>query len=260
MSDDSGWSVEKGDGPLVAIAIHDGTFVRDELRSFLAISDAGRLREEDPWTGSWTVVAPTRIIGKRSRFEVDLNRPRDKALYLEPQDSWGLKVWNAALPTEMLRRSLEFYDEFHAQVESLVGDLVETHGKVVVFDLHSYNHRRTGPYAGVDDPESNPEVNIGTGTMDRYRWSTIVDQFIADLRSFEFRGRRFDVRENVRFFGGQLAKSLHSQFPTSVCVLSIEFKKFFMDEWTGEGYPEEIEAVQRALESTVPGVLKGLGK
>ena len=260
MTNDGAWSITKGHGPLVAAAIHDGTRVREELRRFLAISDGAQLREEDPWTGSWTLVAPTRIVGNHSRFEVDLNRPRDKAVYLEPQDSWGLKVWNASLPKEMVRRSLELYDEFYSQVESLVRGLVETHGRLVVFDLHSYNHRRMGPYAEVDDPDGNPEVNLGTGTMDRYRWSTIVDRFVADLRTFEFRGRRLDVRENIRFFGGHLAKWLHSQFPTSVCVLSVEFKKFFMDEWTGEGFPEDIEAIQRALESTAPGVLEELEK
>ena len=38
--------------------------------------------QEDPFTGIWTTVAPTRLIGLHSRFEVDFNRPRDKAVYL----------------------------------------------------------------------------------------------------------------------------------------------------------------------------------
>lgn len=258
MTTEAGWNIEKGDSPLLAAAIHDGHSVREEVRPFLALSDEARRREEDPWTGSWTIVAPTRIVGGRSRFEVDLNRPRERAVYLEPQDSWGLKVWNAELPNDIVDRSLVLYDEFYANVETLVRDLLGRHERLVVYDLHSYNHRRTGPYARLDDPEHNPEVNLGTGTMDRLRWAPVVDRFVADLRGFEFLGRHLDVRENVRFFGGNLARWLHSRFPDSVCVLAIEFKKFFMNEWTGEGFPDDIEAVRRALESTVPGVLEEL--
>ena len=83
MSHDA-WRIVKGDGPLVAAAIHDGHFVRDNVRPLLALSDAARLSEEDPCTGYWTTVASTQIVGKRSRFEVDLNRPRDKAVYQHP--------------------------------------------------------------------------------------------------------------------------------------------------------------------------------
>ena len=72
--------------------------------------------------------------------------------------------------------------------------------------------------------------------MDRQRWAPIVDRFIDDLRAFEFGGRKLDVRENVKFFGGHFPKWIHKSFPLSVCVLSIEIKKIFMDEWSG--YPD----------------------
>ena len=82
----------EGDGPLVAAPVHDGHALHDEVAAIMALSDLGRLREEDPFTGGWTAIAPTRIIGRRSRFEVDLNRPRDKAFYRRPEDAWGLDV------------------------------------------------------------------------------------------------------------------------------------------------------------------------
>jgi hypothetical protein len=43
-------------------------------------------------------------------------------------------------------------------------------------------------------------------------------------------------------------------------VLSVEVKKFFMNEWTGEVDRELLEAVGEALSSTVPGVLEELGR
>jgi hypothetical protein len=91
--------------------------------------------------------------------------------------------------------------------------------------------------------------------MDRDRWGDVVDRFIADLRAFDFLGRRLDVRENVRFQGGQLARWTHETFPEAGCALAIEFKKFFMDEWSGTPDPVQIAAIGQALRATVPGVL-----
>jgi hypothetical protein len=80
------------------------------------------------------------------------------------------------------------------------------------------------------------------------------------LRAFDFLGRQLDIRENVKFRGGQLARWTHEQFPHSGCVLSIEFKKFFMDEWTGIPDSTQLEAIRQGLQSTVPGVLEELKK
>jgi hypothetical protein len=47
----------------------------------------------------------------------------------------------------------------------------------VVFDLHTYNHRREGPDTPPAEEVGNPEVNLGTGTMDRRKWAPIIDRF-----------------------------------------------------------------------------------
>jgi len=86
------WQMIEGDSPLVATAIHDGHNLREELADLIALEEQERLREEDPFTGVWTAVAETRLIAQRSRFEMDLNRPREKAVYLTPEDCWGLRV------------------------------------------------------------------------------------------------------------------------------------------------------------------------
>ena len=259
MSHDA-WEIVRGDGPLVAAAIHDGSVIRDAVRPFLALSDAARLTEQDPCTGSWTTIAPTRIVGRRSRFEFDLNRPREKAVYLHPLDSWGLRVWNTDLTEELVEESLGLYNAFYADVHSLLRELLTQHKRIVVYDLHTYNHRRRGPYAEHDDAELNPEVNVGTGTMDRHRWATVVDCFLDQLLQHDFLDRRLDVRENVKFMGGHFAKWIHHEFAESVCVLSIEFKKFFMDEWTGEVDQQQSEAIREALAATIPGVLQELAR
>jgi N-formylglutamate amidohydrolase len=259
-SNNDRWHFETGDSPLLAIAIHDGNEVRKEVADRLALSASDRLREEDPFTGSWTTVAPTRLVVRPSRFEVDLNRPREKAVYKKPEDAWGLQVWRRPPPRPVIDRSLAIYDEFYSDVDKLLSGHIDRFGHVVVFDLHSYNHRRDGPEGEPDEAAGNPEVNIGTGTMDRQRWAPVVDRFIDDLRAFEFLGRNLDVRENAKFRGGNFPRWTHETFPGAVCTLAIEFKKFFMDEWTGQLYPEPADAIVEGLRATVPGMLEELNR
>ncbi len=252
------WDEIIGDGPLVATAIHDGTEVREELLRLFALDAAGRLREEDPFTALWTAAAPTRLIGVRSRFEVDLNRPRESAVYLTPDDAWGLEVWREPLGEEIKQASLAEYDAFYERLREILDEKVERYGKFIVLDLHSYNYRRSGPLEPESSAEENPDVNVGTGTMDRERWAPVVDRFISDLRAFDFLGDTLDVRENVRFRGAQLVRWIHENYPETGCALAIEVKKFFMDEWTGTPEPERVDAIGSALAWTAHGLIEEL--
>ncbi len=254
------WQTEFGDAPLVACAVHDGHVVRPEVAACLGLDDVQRRYEEDPYTGAWTSIAPTRIVARRSRFEVDLNRPRDKAVYITPADAWGLEVWACRPKPEVVELSLAAYDDFYAHLRLLLERLVARHGRVVVFDLHSYNHVRDGAGAGYADPSQNPEINLGTGSMDRLRWAAIVDRWLAEVRDCDYFGRRLDVRENVKFFGGNLPGWIHATFPETVCALAIEVKKFFMNEWTGELDVRQHEALGQVLERAAAGILEELGK
>lgn len=254
----SDWELRDGGGPLIATAIHAGHALRPDVARLLRLGDADRRREEDPFTDDWVDIAPTSIAVLRSRFEVDLNRPRDAALYETPEQAWGMDLWDGPVPTSLRMASLETYDAFYAQLHDLLERAQARHGRFVVFDLHSYNHRRGGPGAEPDDPRVNPDINLGTGSMDRERWATIVDTFLDDLRAADLDGHALDVRENVRFQGGHMARWVHEQFPDTGCVLAIEVKKFFMDEHRGEIDPRTHKAVREALSDTVPGMLDAL--
>ena len=255
----SDWlKISEGHEPVVAAAIHDGHELRPEVAKLVALSESDRLREEDPFTGTWTAIVGTRVIPTRSRFEVDLNRPRAKAVYRTPADAWGLKVWRREPSQETVANSLHQYDQFYAAMHEVLTNVEERCGRFVLLDLHTYNHRRGGPESPPGDPSRNPEVNLGTGTLDRSRWGALADRFMEDLAGFDFPGRKLDVRENVRFRGGHLSRWVHEKFPASGCCLAIEFKKFFMDEWTGEPVAEELEAIPRALAATLPGLIRSL--
>jgi hypothetical protein len=94
--------------------------------------------------------------------------------------------------------------------------------------------------------------------MDRAQWAVVVDRWLAEMSAFDYRGRRLDVRENVKFFGGHLPGWIHREFPHSVCALAIEVKKFFMDEWTGEVDCAQHQALGAALAQAARGVAEVL--
>ncbi len=254
------WDEHKGHDPVVVTAIHAGHALRDELREIIAVDEKTRLLEEDPFTDAWISISDNYLVPEQSRFEVDLNRGRGESVYLKPGDAWGLKLWRSPPTREMILRSLEEYDAFYEELRQLFDDMKARHQRFVVLDLHAYNFRRGGVGAVPQTEEENPEVNIGTGTMDRERWGGLVDRFIQDLRNFDFLGRHLDVRENVKFKGRQFAKWTHENYPDSACLLAIEFKKFFMDEWCGLGDPVQVQAIRHALASTLPGIRESLDR
>jgi N-formylglutamate amidohydrolase len=244
--------------PIVATAIHAGHDVRAEVAALLALDDAVRLREEDPFTDLWAQRFGTWITVQRSRFEVDLNRPREGAVYRRPEDAWGMAVWRTPPPDSVVARSLALYDEFYEGLERVLADAQETFGQVVVLDLHSYNHRRDGPDSPAAEQRENPDINVGTGSMDVERWAHVVECFMARLADADVRGRKLDVRANVRFEGGHLSRWVHERFPASCCAIAVEVKKLFMDEHTGELDPEAHAAIGDALASTVPVLVDAL--
>ncbi len=202
------------------------------------MSAADRLREEDPFTGQAIADVPTHIVAHRSRFEVDLNRGRESAVYRTPEQCWGLKVWGEPPSEAAVERSLQYHREFYATVRATLDGLAADYPRFVVLDVHSYNHRRGGPDAAPTPAEEAPEINIGTFSMPRDEWAWLLDPLMQAMRDYDFGGRRLDVRENVAFQGkGELTRFVHANYPGAGCAIALEFKKFYMDEWSGE--PDE---------------------
>lgn len=245
-------------GQLVATAVHAGHELRPETKDLMILDEATRLREEDPYTDLIGSAAPAQIVARRSRFEVDLNRPRREAVYRRPEDCWGLEVWRTnPLPDDVFQRSLQIYDDFYAALAEKLDEVAER-GPFVVYDVHSYNHRREGESAMPEPIRDNPEVNLGTGSVDMERFGGVVEAFTSSLRAQSSDGRPVDVRENVKFEGRGLAWWIHDRYPGVGCCLALEFKKTFMDEWTGEADHGRIMAKRDALATTHEPVLEAL--
>jgi len=241
----------------VVTAIHDGHQIRADLRGLSNLTDSERLREEDPFTARWLNASDSRITVHKSRFEVDVNRSRDKAVYIVPEDAWGLKLWKQKLPDDVALASLQVYDSFYEECERYFDDLFALNEKIIVLDIHSYNHRRDSREVEAD-PAENPEINIGTKNMDRELWNPVVTTLIEQFSSFDYDGRKLDVRENVKFKGGYFGQWLYDRYESNICPISIEFKKFFMDEWTGEAFEEDILLINQMIQLSKEPLLEAL--
>jgi hypothetical protein len=243
------WTVRQGAGPVVATAIHDGHELRPEVRDSMALSADERLREEDPFTGEAIRDVPTHVIVHRSRFEFDLNRGADGAVYRTPEHCWGLPLWKPGSPSEdLVARSLAVHAEYYRALGSLLDGIAARHGRFVMIDVHSYNHRRGGPDTAPEPQESAPDINIGTFSMPREKWAWLLDPLMEGMREFDFNGRMLDVRENVVFQGkGEQTRFVHQRYEGRGCAIAFEFKKFYMDEWSGQPIPAEVEAMRRLV-------------
>lgn len=249
------WDVVCGDGPVVATAIHDGHAIRPSLQPLLALADEVRRREEDPLTGLFTSVGDVRIRVHTSRFEMDLNRPRDQALYARPEDCWGLCVWREPLPEAERECSLAAWDRYYAMIRTLLDARIARWGCVLLLDLHSYNHRRDGCDAAPAGQAGNPDIELGFTTFDQARWGGVAERFTDVLRAPRADGTRPDVRANVRFpTGGHFPEWVYAHWGERVCTISPEYKKTFMDEWTGQADIAALEAVRDNLQAAVDAV------
>jgi hypothetical protein len=245
------WTTTRGPGPIIATAIHDGNELRPEVAAAMALPDLDRLREEDPFTGQAVTGVATHIIAHRSRFEFDLNRGVDSAIYRTPEQSWGLEVWKAEPSDQLVAESLELHAGYYRMLGSLLDDIASAHERFVLIDVHSYNHRRDGADAAPTPQDKAPDVNIGTFSMPRDTWAFLLDPLMEAMRGFDFNGRRLDVRENVAFQGkGEQTRFIHERYPGKGCAIALEFKKFFMDEWSGEPDEAELRAMREFITFT----------
>ena len=242
--------------PVVATAIHDGHFLRPEIISNSGLTEEERLREEDPFTAQFISYFPATIVGLRSRFEFDLNRSPEKAIYRIPEDAWGLDVWKTPLSDQQLAESKVMYDLAFNEMRPFFQACIDEFGSVVVFDCHSYNHRRDGAEGSIADPQGNPDVNLGTANLNRTIWLPVIEAITQQFSAHHLDGKPLDVRENIKFKGGYFSQWLYSEFGDKVCAVAIEFKKIFMDEWTGILHEQHHRELTELLTGLLPTVEK----
>lgn len=251
-------NIDVQNGPVVASGIHNGHSIRENLHGRFKLFDRERLREEDPYTGEMARGFGNYIIVNRSRFEVDLNRSPEKAVYRKPEDAWGLHIWKDPITDGEVEESMKLYHQFYEQTAEKLQEIIDAHGFVIVFDFHSYNHRREGPDKPAAKQEDNPDIDILTTNIALDKWQPVLNRLIKVLQDYPYPDGPLDVREEVRFEGkkSHFMQWLLERFGGKAFVPSIEFKKIFMDEWTGELYQDKLDHLKKAMLQTVPALLQ----
>lgn len=220
-------------------AIHSGSRIREDLQEVLLVDPNDRYREEDPGTDQFIRDFPIRIVALDSRFEYDVNRIEKRAIPLTPDMAWGLNVWKRSLTSLEVERSLVKYREFHGLLDLVADYLVGCFGRVYIFDLHSYCYRREQNLPWHEDKK--PVINLGTEAVNGAVFRKDIDLLIQHLKQITVDKRNISVAENAVFKGGYLARRLSARHHLNLAVFAIEFKKIFMDEWSGRFYPALFE-------------------
>ena len=223
-------------------AVHDGHQFRKELWSNCLHSEYDRWYEEDPATKQMVQNHPIVIAGCDSRFEYDLNRAPDIAVY---EDAWGKELWKKPLKTEHRDRSLEKHYNFYKVVHALVSKIESKFGAAIVYDMHSYNWRRW-------DREV-PVVNLGTENIDYQRFSSFAESWCLSLSQIKLPHNIASTSGiNDTFQGnGYFLKYITKHFKNTL-VLATEFSKIYCNELEYIMYPEVVRAIEYQLHKKLP--------
>ena len=256
MSLELNYHIRTADSPLWSFAIHDGHQISPLLIPYMNVDEHTRLREEDPFTATIGELPINQLVIGTSRFQLDVNRPVADSVYLKPEQAWDLEVWHEAPPKAYLDILYRQHSAFYQTIESHLERTIQKYGYFVVLDIHSYNCRRQATDQSIDEL-ADPQINLGTAYI-HPKWREQTDLLIAFIRSQSLYDMDIDIRENIKFKGGNLSQHLNRLYGEKGCVWSIEFRKDFMDEWTGEPNVQYIATCKQLMINTVQNLKNSL--
>ena len=220
-------------------AVHDGHQFRKELWDNCLHTEYERWFEEDPQTKEMVKTHPIVIAGCDSRFEYDLNRAPETAIY---EDAWGKQLWKSKLPKDMHDKSLQKHANFYKVVNALISKLEEKFGVCIVYDMHSYNWKRW--------TREVPTWNLGTSNIDNNRFKNEAESWRAILEKTPFPNNiKSTSLINDTFQGnGYFLKYITQNFNNTL-VLATEIAKIYCDELTQTMFPEVVSSVEKYLKT-----------
>ncbi len=223
-------------------AVHDGHQFRSSLWDNCLHTEYERWYEEDPCTKQMVRTHPIVIAGLDSRFEYDLNRTPDNAIYT---DAWGKQLWKNPLPEDEKGVSLQKHHNFYKVVQTLIEVIESKFGIALVYDMHSYNWKRW-------DREV-PTWNLGTANIDNNRFKKTTESWSRVLGTMSLpNGLKSSSDINNTFQGnGYFLKYITQNFDNTL-VLATEIAKVYCDEEAYVLYPEVVHSVEEHLKEMIP--------
>ena len=227
--------------PYICGAVHDGHQFRKELWDNCLHTEYERWYEEDPETKNMVISHPILIAGCDSRFEYDLNRTSEDAVF---ETAWGKQLWRLPLPKSQKEDSLKKHANFYKVVHALVAQIESKFGAAIVYDMHSYNWQRW-------DREV-PTWNLGTSNVDNARYSKHIESWRQSLSEMQLPNAiQSTAAINDTFQGnGYFLKFITKNFENTL-VLATEIAKIYCDEYEQIIYPEVVSAVEINLRTKI---------
>ncbi|WP_412984928.1 N-formylglutamate amidohydrolase [Pontimicrobium sp. IMCC45349] len=225
--------------PYVCGAVHDGHQFRKELWDNCLHTEYDRWYEEDPETKNMVISHPIVIAGCDSRFEYDLNRFPEDAVF---ETAWGKQLWKSPLDEKQKQKSLKKHETFYKVVEALIAKIESKFGVAIVYDMHSYNWQRW-------DREV-PTWNLGTKNIDNERFGEAIEAWRQSLSEIELPNNiKSTAAINNTFYGnGYFLRFITNNFKNTL-VLATEIAKVYCDEYNQVNYPEVVSAVEKQLKT-----------
>lgn len=243
VADDYSFTIKIEDYlPYVCAAIHDGHQFRKELWDNCLHTEYDRWYEEDPETKNMIASHPIVIAGCDSRFEYDLNRPPEEAVF---ETAWGKQLWKNPLPEAQKQTSLTKHNAFYKVVHALIETIEAKYGIAIVYDMHSYNWQRW-------DREV-PTWNLGTSNVDNNRFGDAIEAWRQSLSEISLPNNiKSTALINDTFFGnGYFLKFITNSFKNTL-VLATEIAKVYCDEYQQVNFPEVVNSVETQLKQRLP--------
>ncbi len=227
--------------PYICAAIHNGNQFRMDLHDKCLHTEYERWFEEDPATLTMVEHQPIVVSGCDSRFEYDLNRAPEVAIYT---DAWGKKLWKEELSISEKSKSIEKHANFYKVVHALVSKIESLFAECFVYDMHSYNWKRW-------DREV-PTWNLGTKNIDSVRFGNAINDWRNSLSEMELPNDILSTAAiNDTFQGnGYFLKYITSNFKNTL-VLATEVKKVYCDELNQIVFPEVVFAISQELNQRI---------
>ena len=229
----------------IAVALHAGSRVRSGLNGVMQVGAVERSREEDLYTDALVEDFPLVMVARDSRFEYDLNWEEAHCIYDYQKKKWGHQVWSRPLTKSERDETIAKYREFHRLLDMMIEYVLSRVGPVLLFDIHSFCYQREDRVHWWTD--NKPEINVGTRYIHRDYFAAQVEAFMRMNSGIILEGKRLRIAENEIFPGGFLTRKYAAMHPHTVCVLAVEYKKIYMDEWSGKLYPEKLDLLKRSL-------------
>lgn len=221
----------------VCAAVHDGHQFRKSLWENCLHSEYDRWFEEDPETKEMIKTHPIIIAGCDSRFEYDLNRAPESAIY---EDAWGKQLWKSPLSENEKQISLTKHTNFYKVVNVLIAKLEELFKKVIVYDMHSYNWKRWN--------REVPTFNFGVTNIDIKLYEVEVEKWRKSLSEIKLPNniKSTSLINDVFKGNGYFLKYITSNFKNTL-VLATEVSKIYCDELTQIMFPEVVSTIEKSL-------------